>query len=481
MRPNAGGTIVRTAGSLALNRVSTTEPQLASTVTPHSGLSRSLLSRHVVMISIGGIIGAGLFVGSSAAIATIGPAAIVSYCLAGLVVLMVMRMLSEMAAATPGIGSFTEYIRLGLGDWAGFVSGWLYWYFWVVVVAIEAVAGASILAQWLALPTWQIGLVLMLLLTGVNLLSSRSYGEFEFWFSSIKVAAIVVFIVIAGAYALGLTSPSGPTFGNLYAHGGFAPFGWLAVLAGMTTVVFSLCGAEIATIAAVESREPAKVISRMTVSISLRILLFYALSIALIVAVVPWQEIKSGDSPFAIALGYTHIPSAATIMNVIVLVAVLSCLNSGLYVTSRVLFTLAAKGDAPQSMVALSSRRVPARAILIGTSFGYFAVVLSIVSPSLVFAFLVNASGALMIVIYLLACFAHLKLRRELERAAPERLTIRVWLFPWASYATVAAMLGVLAAMAFTPELASQFYASLACVVVVGAAYAVRRSRRAAA
>jgi GABA permease len=250
------------------------------------------------------------------------------------------------------------------------------------------------------------------------------------------------------------------------------------VLAGVTTVVFSLCGAEIATIAAIESREPSRVISRMTVSISARILLFYALSIALIVAVVPWQEIKPGDSPFAVALSYTHIPSVATIMNVIVLVAVLSCLNSGLYVTSRVLFTLAAKGDAPQAMVALSARRVPARAILIGTSFGYLAVLLSIYSPAVVFAFLVNASGALMIVIYLLACFAHLKLRRQME---PERLTIKVWLFPWLSYATIAAMLGVLVAMAFTPTLQSEFYASAACVAVVAIAYVLRRRRRAAA
>jgi L-asparagine transporter-like permease len=148
-----------------------------------------------------------------------------------------------------------------------------------------------------------------------------------------------------------------------------------------------------------------------------------------------------------------------------------------MYVTSRVLFTLAARGDAPRAMVALNARRVQARAILIGTSFGYFAVLLSILSPGVVFAFLVNASGALMIVIYLLACFAHLKLRHRLERAAPERLTIKVWLYPWLSVATIAAMLGVLAAMAFTPQLASQFYASFACVAVVVAAYALRRRR----
>lgn len=430
------------------------------------------------MISIGGIIGAGLFVGSSTAIATIGPAVVLSYGLAGIVVLVVMRMLSEMAAATPGLGSFTEYVRLGLGEWGGFVGGWLYWYFWVVVVAIEAIAGAAILAQWVPLPIWQIGLALMAVLTAVNLLSSRTYGEFEFWFSSIKVAAIVAFIAIAGAYAFGFTSGSGPTFANLYEHGGFAPFGWLAVLGGMTTVVFSLCGAEIATIAAVESHEPARVISKLTSTIIVRILLFYCVSIALIVSVVPWSSIASGDSPFAIVLARTRIAGAGTIMNVIVLVAVLSCLNSGLYVTSRVLFVLAARGDAPKSMVALSRRRVPARAILIGSSFGYFAVVLSVLSPGGVFAFLVNASGALMIVIYLLACFAHLRLRRRLERTAPERLTIKVWLFPWLSYATITAMIGVLVAMAFTPELATQFYASFACVAVVVLAFFARRRLR---
>src|SRR5581483_7349020 len=163
-------------------------------------------------------------------------------------------------------------------------------------------------------------------------------------------------------------------------------------------------------------------------------------------AVVPWPEIVSGESPFAAALTRTHIPGAATIMNLIVLTAVLSCLNSGVYVTSRVLFTLAARAEAPQSLIALSKRRVPARAILIGSSFGYLAVMLSIVSPERVFAYLVDASGALMVVIYLLACFAHLRLRRQMERISPERLTIKVWLFPWLTYATIAAMIGVLIA-----------------------------------
>ena len=306
-------------------------------------LSRSLRSRHVTMIAIGGIIGAGLFVGSSAAIAAVGPAIIVSYLLAGLVILLVMRMLSEMAAANPHIGSFTEFPRLALGPWAGFMAGWLYWYFWVVVVAIEAIAGAQLLNLWIPVPVWQIGLALMVLLTAVNLMSTRSYGEFEFWFASIKVAAIIVFIVIAGSSVLGLGPAPATGFGNLAAHGGFAPFGPVAVLAGITSVIFSLCGAEIATIAAAESNESARTISRLTITIILRIVLFYVLSILLIVAIVPWREIQPGLSPFATALDRIGIPYAATMMNAIVLTAVLSCLNSGVYVTSRVLFTLAAQ------------------------------------------------------------------------------------------------------------------------------------------
>jgi gamma-aminobutyrate permease len=440
-------------------------------------LGRGLRSRHVTMISIGGIIGAGLFVGSSAGIATVGPAILVSYLLAGAVVLVVMRMLAEMATAAPGLGSFTEYIRLGLGPWAGFVSGWLYWYFWVVVVAIEAIAGAALLHDWIALPVWTIVLVLMLALTAVNLMSSRSYGEFEFWFASIKVGAIVAFIVIGFAYVLGFTSHSGATFANLYSDRGFAPFGWSAVLAGATTVVFSLCGAEIATVAAAESNEPTAVVSKLTSTLALRILLFYVLSILLIVTVVPWREVAPGSSPFALALERTGIPGAKVIMNLIVLTAVLSCLNSGLYVTSRVLFTLAAHNDAPQALIALSERRVPWRAILIGSSFGYLAVLMSVLSPQKAFAFLVNASGALMIVIYLLACFAHLRLRRQLERSSPERLTIKVWLFPWLSWLTIAAMLGVLIAMAFASELAAELEASLVAVAVVLVAYGAVRAR----
>jgi L-asparagine transporter-like permease len=424
-------------------------------------LGRSLKSRHVAMIAIGGIVGAGLFVGSSSAIASIGPAAILSYGIAGLVVMMVMRMLSEMAVAMPGIQSFPDFARAGLGNWAGFLTGWLYWYFWVVVVAIEAIAGAVILQAWIPLPVWTLGVALMAVLTGVNLMSTKSYGEFEFWFSSIKVAAIIAFIAVAGAFAFGLTGHAGPTFANLTVHGGFMPYGLFSVLAGVTTVIFALVGAEIATVAAAESAEPAKTVARMTGSVAARILIFYILSLFLIVSVVPWTQIVPGVSPFAEALSRMNIPGAATVMNVIVLIAVLSCLNSGLYVTSRVLFALAAESDAPQWLISVNARQVPVRAILIGSLFSYAALAASVLSPTLVFTFLVNASGALMLVIYMLIGLAQIRTRRRLEREAPESLTIKMWLFPALSYATVGAILLVLAAMALSPALASEFYSSL--------------------
>ncbi|WP_395672596.1 amino acid permease [Phenylobacterium sp.] len=442
------------------------------------GLGRSLKSRHVSMIAIGGIIGAGLFVGSSTAIVTVGPAVTVSYALAGLLVLLVMRILTEMAMANPGAGSFTEFVRRGLGDWGGFVSGWLYWYFWVVVVAIEAIAGAKILELWFpAFAEWQIAVVLLLLMMGVNLTSTRSYGEFEFWLSLMKVVGIVGFILIAAIFAFGITAPGGPTFGNLTAHDGFAPFGPLAILAGITSVIFALTGAEIATIAAAEADEPEKTIAKITSSVAVRILLFYVVSIFLIVSVVPWTTIEAGISPFATALEGMNIPYADTVMNFIVLVAVLSCLNSGLYVTSRVLFVLAACGDAPKALAAVNKKRVPIRATLLASGVAGIALAASYISGDL-FSFLVNASGAIMLFIYLLLCVSQIMNRRDQARQGIAPPSVRMWFYPWSTYAVILGILGVLVAMVATPALASQFYLSLLVAVGVGACYPLVRRRK---
>jgi len=423
------------------------------------------------MITVGGIIGAGLFVGSSAAIATAGPAAVVSYALAGAAILLVMLIVRRMAAAGAGAGSFTELVRQGLGEGAGFVSGWLYWYFWAVVVPIEALAGANILAPLVRLPAWQISLALLTVMTAVNLVSRRSYGECEFWLSSIKVAGVVAFIGVAFAYASGLTAPGGPTWSNLYAHGGFAPAGVMAVLAAVPSAIFSLTGAEIGTLAAAESVDPARVIGRMTRSLALRILLFYVASILLIAAVVPWTDVKPGVSPFAAALEVMHVRGGAAAMNFVVLTAVLSCLNSALYITSRVLRTLAFKGDAPRWLAQASAQEAPGRAILASSLFGYLALFASVVSPQAVFAFLVNTSGAVMMFVYILLCLAQLRAHAR-QRA---RRRAGAWFYPVAAAAVIAVIAAALTAMAAIPGLASQLYCSVAAAALVVGACVLRR------
>jgi GABA permease len=439
-------------------------------------LSRSLESRHVTMITIGGVIGAGLFVGSSAAIAAAGPAIIFSYILAGALVYIIMRMLGEMAVAHPGIRSYTEFTRHGLGHGAGFVAGWIYWYFWIIVVPIEAIAGAKIIQQWIPLPIWEIGLVLMAVMTAVNLMSARSYGEFEFWFSSIKVGAILAFVIVAASWALGFTSPSGPTLGNLFAHDGFAPKGWTPVFAAVATVFFSITGSEITTVAAAESKEPSKAIVKMGTSIAWRLLLFYVASVFLIVCVVPWPRVTPGESPFTLALNTMGFGWASTAMSVIILTAVLSCLNSAVYVSSRVLYALADKGDAPHWLVEVNARRVPARSIYIGGLAGVIGVVVGTVSPDVVFAFLVNATGTIIVFLYLMTAFAHIRLRRA--HPETERQSVKVWLFPWLSYLAIVGLAAVPIAMILTPGLASQFYTTLVVLIVTIAAYFLLRKGR---
>jgi GABA permease len=452
------------------------EPTLNATDLPlpaSSRLSKSLRARHLVMISIGGIIGAGVFVGSSAAIATIGPAVVLSYVFAGIVVFGVIRILARMAMDQPGLGAFTEYVRVALGDGAGFVTGWLYWWFWVVVVAIEAIAGAVTIQAWLPMfDVWQIGLVLMAVLTVVNLASARSYGEFEFWFASIKVAAIVVFIVVAASWLMGVGNPATPGFSHLSEHRGFAPFGWAAILSGVTTVIFSMVGAEIVTVAAAESAESNRTMSRLAATVVLRILLFYVLSILLILCIVPWTVFKSGDSSFALALERIGIPGAALIMNIVVLTAVLSCLNSGVYVTARVLFAMADKGDAPRWLVAVNSRQVPARAILLGSAFGFVVMLMRDVAPAELFTFLLNSCGALMLFTYLFVVVAHFRFPYT-DPAARDAGGAR-----FIAGGAALAMFAVLVAMCFMPGKQPEMWASLACLAVIVLALIVKRTVR---
>jgi GABA permease len=354
----------------------------------------------------------------------------------------------------------------------------MYWYFWVIVVAVEAVAGAALIQEWLPqVPLWVLSLTLMVTLTVTNLVSVRSYGEFEYWFSSVKVAAIIVFIVVGGAFVLGLWPDQPADFSNLVAHGGFAPKGILPVLVAVVPAVAFFTGAEIATIAAAESAEPRKAVARATNSVILRVLIFYVGSVFLVVAVRPWDSQAVLESPYVGALQAMGVPAAAQIMNVIVLTAVLSALNSGLYTASRIMFALTRHHDAPQGLTKLSRRGVPVRAILLGTVLGYVSVVMSYVSPDQVFSFLIHSYGAVALFVYTLICLSQIRLRRRLEREDPGSLVLKMWLFPYLSWLTVAAMVTVTISMGILPDTRTDFLLSLVTLAAILVAYEVRKRR----
>lgn len=444
-----------------------------------AGLQHSLKQRHMTLIALGGVIGAGLFIGSGVLIHETGPAVVISFLLAGLLAILVMRMLGEMAAAKPAVGSFYEYARAALGNRAGFAIGWMYWYFWVIVVAVEAVAGAALIQHWLPeVPLWTLSLGLMVLLTLTNLGSVKSYGEFEYWFSSVKVAAIIVFIVLGLSFTLGMWPDQTADVSNLVSHGGFTPYGWLPVLAAVVPAVAFFTGAEIATIAAAESKEPRKAVARATNSVILRVLIFYVGSVFLVVAIRPWDDQAVLDSPYIGALQVMGVPAAGEIMRVIVLTAVLSALNSGLYTASRVIFALTRHNDAPQGFTELNKRGVPVRAILLGTLLGYVSVIMAYVSPDKVFSFLIHSYGAVALFVYTMICLSQIKLRRRLERAEPEALVLKMWGFPYLSWFTVAGMGLVTLAMGILPKTRMDFMLSLVTLAIILVAYEIRKRRR---
>ncbi|MBN3772925.1 MULTISPECIES: amino acid permease [Burkholderia] len=453
-----------------------------------SDLKCGLKQRHMTMIALGGVIGAGLFVGSGVVIQQTGPAAILSFLITGGLVVLVMRMLGEMACAMPAVGSFYEYARLAFGNWrgpgkmAGFLTGWMYWYFWVIVVALEAVAGAKLIQFWLPdTPAWIISLALLVVLTLTNLISVGSYGEFEFWFSSIKVGAIMVFLFLGGLYVLGLWPASMHTTSvlpTLLGHGGFMPLGIGPVMSGAVAATGFYFGAEIVTIAAAEAKEPAKAVAKATNSVITRVLVFYVGSVALVVALVPWNSHQMA-TPYVSALEVMGLPAAANVMNAIVLTAVLSALNSGLYAASRMLFALTRHGDAPAALAKVNKRGVPVRAILLGTVFGYVSVVMSYVSPDTVFAFLVNSYGTVALFVYVLIAFSQLRLRKRLDPVAASKLRVKMWAYPYLTWVAIIGMVGILVAMAFIPDQRKPLWLGVASLGVLVVAYGLtRRSRR---
>ncbi|MDX3687487.1 MULTISPECIES: amino acid permease [unclassified Streptomyces] len=453
-------------------------------------LAHGLKQRHLTMLGLGGVIGAGLFVGSGAGIAVAGPAVVVSYLIAGALAMLVMRMLGEMSAAMPASGSFSVHAERALGRWAGFSVGWLYWFMLVVVLAVEATAAAQIAHAWVpAVDQWLWVLLFMVVFTVANLTAVKNFGEFEFWFAALKVTAIVAFLVLGVLAVLGVlpdTDPVGLT--NLTGQGGFLPNGWDGVVSGVLTVVFAFGGLEVVTIAAAETDDPARAVGRAVRSAVVRILFFYVGSMLVIVTVLPWTAQQAGLSPYVKVLDSIGVPSAGQIMNIVVFVALLSALNANLYGSSRMIFSLAERGEAPRGLLKVSGTRaaegspsgggVPRRAVLASVAFGFVSVLLNLGWPDTVFLYMLNSVGAVLLFVWGLIAASQLRLRRRLEREAPDALALRMWCFPYLTWVTLAGLLAVLLLMLTDDAARPQVLWSAAATALV-LLVAVVRERRA--
>ncbi|AOE82938.1 GABA permease [Pseudomonas sp. TCU-HL1] len=433
-------------------------------------LAAELKQRHVTMLSIAGAIGAGLFVGSGHAIASAGPAAILAYLISGTLVVLVMRMLGEMAVAAPDTGSFSTYAERAIGRWAGFSIGWLYWWFWVLVIPLEAVAAAAILNAWFpAVATWQFALAVTALLTATNLFSVARYGEFEFWFALLKVIAVIGFIIL-GFFALSGGLPDREVSGVMrltQEHGGFMPNGFSTVLGALLTTVFSFMGTEIVTIAAAESKNPAKQITRATNSVVWRMGIFYIVSIFLIISIVPWNDpLLTEAGSYQRALEIMNIPNAKLIVDIVVLVAVASCLNSAIYTASRMVFSLSKRGDAPRLLQKTSPKAVPYAAVLASTAVGFLTTIINYFAPEKVFAFLLASSGAVALLVYLVIAISQLRMRRQLV-ASGKPLEFSMWLYPWLTWLVILFILSVLGIMLAMPDHRAELLATGMLTVVI--------------
>lgn len=435
--------------------------------------SRKLANRHVTLIALGGIIGSSLFIGSGNIIRSVGPAAILSYLLGGVLVFLAMKMLGEMASHRPAVGSFMDYAKDGLGDGASYLVGWLYWYFWVGVLAYEAVIGGETLHGWFsALPSWAWSLILLAVFVGSNAVSTRGFGEIEFWLAGVKVIAVVVFLVAGTLFALGLWPKSDFSVQNLWDHGGFAPNGIGQALTGVAIVIFAYFGTEIAVMAAAESEDPGRAVKRATNTVVWRILIFFVGSIALIAMIVPWDELPEptdvATAPFTYVFELFGLPGAATVMQLVIFTAVLSVLNSGLYSASRMLAAMGEQGFAPKAVTVRTNRGVPLMALIASTIGGVAATIVNFAFPDTgIFDFIMNSSGLVALFVYVIIALTHWNMRRKMSPEQVDALEMKAPLYPWMNILLVLGVIAVFVVMVVEEASRTQVWTSLLATGVV--------------
>ncbi|MER5218426.1 amino acid permease [Streptomyces sp. NPDC002838] len=447
-----------------------------------ASLSHGLKQRHLSMIALGGVIGAGLFVGSGAGIAAAGPSIVVAYALSGLLVMLVMRMLGEMSAAYPSSGSFSAHAERAIGPWAGFTAGWSFWILLCTAVGLEGIGAAKIVTGWLpGTPEWAWVALFMVVFCGANLAAVKNFGEFEFWFAALKVGAITLFLVLGVLAIAGvLPGTDAPGTSNLTGEGGFLPNGSEGLVIGLLASVFAYGGLETVTIAAAESQDPVRGVASAVRTAMWRIALFYIGSMAVIVTLVPWDSpavVEKG--PYVAALDELGIPGAGQLMNVVVLVALLSAMNANIYGSSRIAYSLVERGQGPKALGRVSAG-VPRIAVLASSVFGFVCVVLSYWRPDDVFPWLLNMIGAVILVVWLFIAVSQLRLRGRLEREAPEKLVVRMWAFPVLTWVALAGMAAIFVLMAREPDTRVQLYSTggmTLVLTVVGYAWQKARAK----
>lgn len=411
---------------------------------PHVSLERKMESRHLLMISLGGVIGTGLFLSSGYTIHEAGPiGTILAYGIGAVIVYLVMLCLGELSVAMPQTGSFHVYADKFIGPGTGFTVAILYWLTWTVALGSEFTAAGLMMRTWLPnSPTWIWSLLFMIIIFTSNALSVRFFAETEFWFSSIKVVAIILFIILGGLAIFGVIPIKGyshaPLFHNLVKDGLF-PNGFKGVFTTMLTVNFAFSGTELIGVTAGEAKDPAKNIPKAIHTTLFRLIIFFIGSITVMAALIPWQKAGVNQSPFVLVFDSICLPFAGDLMNFVVLTAILSAANSGLYASTRMLWSLAHEGMIPLKYAKTNSRGVPMIALSLSMLGGILALVSSVVAASTVYLVLVSISGLAVVIVWMAIAYSEINFRKAWLKAShtTEELTFKTpWypLIPWAAF-----------------------------------------------
>ena len=425
-------------------------------------LTRALESRHVQLIAIGGAIGVGLFLGSSSAIRTAGPGLLLSYVIGGLIIYFVMRALGEVAVEYPVSGSFSAYANKFMGPFAGYLTGWTYWFLWIVTGMAEITAvGVYCTFWWPELPQWIPALLALVSMTCVNLVSVRLFGEIEFWFSLIKVVTIIAMIIIGlGIICFGIGSADGEPTGisNLYAlEGGFLPHGMTGVIMALSMVMFAFVGIELIGVAAGETCDPEKNIPSAVNKVLWRILIFYIGALFVIMCIFPWMDINPGGgggtegSPFVLTFKNLGIKSAAGIINFVVATAALSSCNSGIFSNGRMLYNLALQKRAPWYFAQISSHHVPSRGIIVSSFVMLSGVLLNYLLPEAVFIMVTSIATFAALWIWGTIVVVHLKSRQGKTAEEVKKIKFKMPLYPITNYIALGGLLCVGVILCISP------------------------------